>query len=163
MLIIKLIYKILSFFQSHATHQGLAFGICTGMFLGLSPINTLHFWLFLILLFLLKLNLATTLFSWGSFELIGYLGKNAFFVIGDYLLNRRPLIEFWNFLYELPLFPYSNFYVPQVLGKFFCSLTAVIPLYIMSIKLITVLDPIIYHWWRTTKLYTFYRGYKPYA
>lgn len=163
MLFIRLFYRFIALFQSHATHQGLALGICAGMLYGLSPINSIHFWIFVALFFLIKINLASTLLSTAFFSLVSYLGKPAFFIVGDFLFNKKSLIGLWNWLYELPIFPYSNFYVPQVLGKLLVSAILVFPLYLASLKLIKILEPMTYHWWRTTKLYMLYRGYKPYA
>jgi len=163
MIIIKLIYRFLSYFQSHSTHQGLALGIAVGMLLGLNPINSVQFWIFLTFIFLLKLNLSTTLASSLIFWLIRYLGKNAFFVLGEFLLNKKSLLAFWSYFYHLPILPFTNFYIPDYLGEIIVSLFLFIPLHLFSLKLIKVLEPFLYHWWRTTKLYMIYRGYKPYA
>lgn len=163
MIIIKFIYRFLSYFQSHSTHQGLALGISLGMLLGLNPTNSLQFWLFLTFIFLLKLNLSSTLASSLIFWLIRYIGKNAFFVIGDFLLNKKSLLAFWGYLYQWPILPFTNFYIPDYLGEMMVSGFLCIPLYWFSLRLITVMEPFLYHWWRTTKLYMIYRGYKPYA
>ena len=163
MFLIRLIYKFFALFQTHATHQGLALGVCAGMMLGLSPIQSLHFWFFISLCFLIRINLACTLTSWVVFAFIAATGKAAFFVIGDYLLNKKSLISVWNGLYELPLIPYTNFYVPQVLGQMVFLTLMCFPIYVCSRKAIQIIEPTIYHWWRTTKLYMIYRGYKPYA
>ena len=159
----RLLYKILDLFQSHSTHQGISLGVCVGMLLALSPISSLQFWLFLTLLFLLKLNLASTLFSSLSFALLGYLGTPLFFSLGDTFLTKPALLGFWSALYESPLIPFTSFYNPEILGKLLVTLTLAVPLFFISMKLCKMLDVVVYHWWRTTKLYTLYRSYKPYA
>ncbi|NBY19570.1 DUF2062 domain-containing protein [bacterium] len=163
MFAIRLLYRFIALFQTHANHHGISLGICAGMALGLSPQNSLHFWLLIALCFLIRLNLAATLISWGMFWLVAMLGKPAFFVVGDFLLNKKSLISLWNWLYELPFFPYTNFYVPNILGQMFFTTLIWLPLHIFSHKAARYLEPAVYHWWRTTKLYMLYRGYKPYA
>jgi uncharacterized protein (TIGR03546 family) len=163
MFITRFIYRILAVFEAHATHQNISLGVCAGMLMGFSSPSTLHFWFFLSLLFLIRLNLASALISYGAFSLINYLANSVFFSFGNSLLTRAGLLRMWSSLYEMPVIPFTNFYVPEVLGKFCITLITVGPLYFVSMKLAKILDPILYHWWRTTKLYTLYRSYKPYA
>lgn len=163
MFITRFIYRILAVFEVHATHQNISLGVCAGLLMGFSAPSTLQFWLFVSLFFLIRLNLASTLFSYGAFSLINYLGNPIFLSFGNSLLSRGGLLKFWSYLYEVPVIPFTNFYIPDVLGKLFIALISVGPLYFVSLKLAKILDPILYHWWRTTKLYTLYRAYKPYA
>ena len=117
MLLIRLTFKILGYFESHATHQGIAFGTCVGMMLALTPPDTLQFGLICSLLFLLQLNLTAVLVAGFLFSIPAYLGKLAFSQLGEYLLTRNSLTQVWTFLYECPLLPFSNFYIPETLGK----------------------------------------------
>lgn len=163
MILIRLIYRILSLFQSHHTTQGVSFGLCLGFLLALSPPSTIQFWLLLALFFLIKMNLLYTLFSIAFYSLAAYLASPVFATVGEYLLTRKTLLKFWSHLYEMPLVPFTDFYVPEVLGKMFLGLILILPLFIFSMKLVNFLTPLAYHWWRTTFLYNLYRSYKPYA
>jgi len=163
MILTRLLYRILAVFEAHATHQNISLGVCLGLLLGFSSPSTLHFWMFVGLVFLIRLNLAAALFSYGVFSLINYLGNSAFLNVGTSLLTRQRLLGLWGSLYEMPIVPFTNFYSPEVLGKLCIALISVGPIYIISMKAAKILEPILYHWWRTTKLYTLYRSYKPYA
>ncbi len=163
MFLIRLIYRFLSLFQSHRSTQGVSFGLCFGFLLALSPPSTIQFWLLLSLFFLIKMNLLYTLFSVGVCSIGAYLGSPLFTTIGEYLLTRKTLLKFWSHLYEMPIVPFTDFYVPEVLGKMFLAFLLIVPLFIFSMKLVNFLTPLAYHWWRTTFLYNLYRSYKPYA
>lgn len=163
MFMTRWLYRLLSFFESHGTPQGTSLGICCGLLLALAPINTLQFWVFISFIFLLQLNLTALLFSWGLFLIPSTLATPLFKKLGLSLLISKPLFSLWAFLYDLPVLPYTDFYNPEVLGKLTFALFGVIPIFVFSFKATIWLEPIVYHWWRTTKLYTLYRGYKPYA
>jgi uncharacterized protein (TIGR03546 family) len=163
MFMIRWIYRLLSVFETHGTPQGISFGVCVGMLLALAPTNTLHFWIFFSLVFLLQINLTALFFSWFLFLIPSFVAAPLFKKLGLSLLISKPLFSLWAFLYDLPVFPYTEFYNPEVLGKLIFALLGVGPFFILALKTTLWLEPIVYHWWRTTKLYTLYRGYKPYA
>jgi uncharacterized protein (TIGR03546 family) len=163
MIITRVIFRVIGWFEKYSSHQELSLGICLGMLLGLSSINSLQFWLGLALFFVIRANLTSLILSQFLFALVGYLGSPLFNYLGDYFLTRRALFSFWARLYESPIIPFTNFYNSYVLGRLMISVFLFVPLYAISKLLINLLEPVVYHWWRTTKLYILYRTYKPYA
>ncbi|MFM8313901.1 MAG: TIGR03546 family protein [Deltaproteobacteria bacterium] len=163
MLLIRLLYRFIALFETHATPQGLAFGVCLGMLMGLSPSYTLQFWIALSLVFLIQLNLASLCSSCAVFSLINYLGGSLFKKMGISLLTPPVALKFWSAYFEAPILPFTDFNNPQILGSFLFGLLALVPIFMASVKITQRLEPTIYHWWRTTKAYNLYRGYKPYA
>lgn len=163
MIMIRWIYKFIGLFETHASPQGIALGFSFGVLLALSPFSTLQFWCFLFLFFLVKASLASCLGSFAILSFFNLFTGPVFSKIGLSLLVPEPFLRFWTFMYNAPVIPYTEFYNPEVLGQLIVALAGSIPVYIVSFKLVSLLEPTIYHWWRTTKLYTLYRGYKPYA
>ena len=163
MILIRWTYKFLGLFENYSTAQGLALGVSLGMILAMCPINTLQFWIFSTGIFLLQLNLATLLGSYLLVSIFNLFGGHLFTKFGLALLVPQSLVKVWSFFYNIPLIPFTEFYNPNVIGKLVFCISAALPVYLVSYKLVTAIEPFMYHWWRTTKLYAIYRGYKPYA
>ncbi len=120
-LIRSIIHRAGFFFEYHAPiHIGL--GAVAGLWLGLNPPLTLHYFFFLILFACLRLNLFVAVLSFGASLLCASFFEPFFHALGSRLLSAPDLAPLWRWLYNAPLLAFCRFTHTQVLGSFLVSL-----------------------------------------
>ena len=118
----------------------------------------------MILIIILKVNLATAIFSFGIFSAIAYLVDPIFHSFGYYLLvDLDGLNAFWAWLYNVPILALSKFNNTVVMGSLVSSLILMLPVYFL-VKMGIVnyrekLDVKIKNW----KFFKFIKGTKIYS
>lgn len=133
MFILQIIGKILKVLRAGPSPNQVAAGITFGMILGMMPGFSLYSLLIILIIFLLNINISGAILGWMIFKLCAYILDPVFHDIGFSLLAETDgLREFWTALYNLPLFPLSNFNNTVVLGSFVFSLILILPVFFLS-------------------------------
>jgi uncharacterized protein (TIGR03546 family) len=166
MFILEFVAKLIKILRSEISPNQISWGFVFGMILGLTPIMSLHNLIVVILIIILKVNLATAIFSFGIFSAIAYLIDPLFHSFGFYILvDLKSLNGFWTWLYNVPILALSKFNNTVVMGSLVSSLILMLPVYFL-VKIGVVnyrekIDVKIKNWKvikyiKATKLYSIY-------
>ena len=135
MLTIKLLLKLINILNKEGSPKGIAGGMALGAILGLTPFLSVHNLVVLILIFMIRVNIASAFVSLGVFSLFAYLLDPLFNKIGYTLLTRvsalRPL---WITLYNTPIVPWTKFNNTLTLGSLVFALLLFVPLYFLVLR-----------------------------
>ena len=132
MFVLEFIAKLIKILRSEISPNQISWGFALGMILGLTPFWSLHNLIVVILIIILKVNLATAIFSFGIFSAIAYLVDPLFHSFGYYLLvDLDSLNAFWTWLYNVPILALSKFNNTVVMGSLIFSIILMIPVYFL--------------------------------
>ena len=132
MFVLEFIAKLIKILRSEISPNQIAWGFGLGMILGLTPFLSLHNLLVVILIIMLKVNLATAIFSFGIFSAIAYLIDPVFHSFGYYILvDLESLNGFWTWLYNVPVLALSKFNNTVVMGSLVSSIILILPVYFL--------------------------------
>ncbi len=137
MLWFKTIRQVVAIFRDNQDPDEIGAGFALGSIIGLNPTNTLHNYVILLLLFLLKVNKGAALIGMTIFAVIGYLTDPYAHKIGYQLLVEMPSLNpFWTKMYNTPIIPFTRFNNTVVLGSLVIALVLFIPVWLIGKKLI---------------------------
>jgi uncharacterized protein (TIGR03546 family) len=132
MFVLEFVAKLIKILRSEISPNQISWGFVFGMILGLTPFWSLHNLLVVILIIILKVNLATAIFGFGIFSAIAYLIDPLFHSFGFFLLvDLESLNTFWTWLYNVPILALSKFNNTVVMGSFVSSLILMLPVYLL--------------------------------
>lgn len=135
MFFINALKKILVVLQSDSSPNQIIFGAVLGIFFGIVPGLVMKTLIFIIIM-LLNVNIGTALLSGSIFAFIGLFTDPLADKIGYYILNINFLKDFWTYLYNIPLIPFTKFNNTIVMGNIILSILFIIPVYFIAKKLI---------------------------
>ncbi|MFZ0389021.1 MAG: TIGR03546 family protein [Calditrichia bacterium] len=133
MFIIQFIVRLVNIIRSAASPKQVAGGFILGMMVGLIPsfLNPLTF-IFILLIIILNVNIATALFAMALFRALVYLFDPLLHSIGYALLaGTESLRGLWVSLYNMPFFPFTNFYNTVVMGSLITGLILMLPMFFL--------------------------------
>jgi len=170
MLILKQIFSFLELLHKETATNQLCAGFVLGMFMGFTPMMTLHWFLFLLLMLILRVNIGATMLSWGVFKILAFGVDPLFNSVGLLALaDTPPLVPLWVSLSNLPLIPFTRFNNSIVMGSLLISVVLALPLYFLSKTLVVkyreivvakIRGSVIWRTWTATKLYRLYAKYQ---
>ena len=132
MFVLEFIAKLIKILRSEISPNQISWGFVLGMIIGLTPIMSLHNLFVVFLIIILKVNLATAIFSFGIFSGIAYLVDPLFHSFGFYILvDIQGLNGFWTWLYNVPVLALSKFNNTVVMGSLVSSLILMLPVYFL--------------------------------
>jgi len=131
MFVLKLLQSMFKALHSEGTPGQVAAGLALGAILGLTPLMNLHNAVVFGLIIILNVSFGGAMLGWALFTPIGFLLDPVFDAIGHALLLDvaflRPL---WTTLFNVPVFPLTNFDNTVVLGSFVASVALLVPIYL---------------------------------
>jgi uncharacterized protein (TIGR03546 family) len=136
MIWLKLIKKLIKALNADASPAEIAAGVVLGSVIGLTPAFALHNIIVIILIIILKVNVASAVFASILFGIIGYLTDPLAYIIGEKVLLAGGLNGLWTALYNIPVVPLTRFNNTVVLGALIIALLLMIPLFIFSQKFV---------------------------
>lgn len=126
-------FKFLKLLHSDTSTHQLSAGFVLGMFLGVTPALTLHWFCYFILLLVLRANIGAAMLSWAGFGILAFLLDPVFHKVGLYLLTQVAAVQpLWTTLYQTPLVPFTRFYNSIVMGSLAGQLLLAVPLFWIS-------------------------------
>lgn len=128
--------KFIRILSSETDPLQISLGFSLAMIIGFTPLFSLHNILVIFFLLFFRTNVSTFLLSWVFFSGIAYLLDPVFHDLGKTVLTNTELTAFWTELYNQPFWRLSNFNNTVLMGGLLVSLTAFIPLLIISNYLI---------------------------
>ncbi|MFH1379404.1 MAG: TIGR03546 family protein [bacterium] len=129
MLIIKLIKKFVKLLNSDASPNQMASGFALGSIIGLTPFFSLHNIGIWILVFLLKVNVASAFLGVAVFSLAGFFLDPLADKIGYMVLSQSQALHgLWTAMYNMPIIPFTRFNNTLVMGSFIISIVLFVPI-----------------------------------
>ena len=131
MFVLKIIAKFIKVLQSAESPTQVAWGFAFGSIIGLTPMMSLHNLILLILIFILKVNIAAAMLAFIVFSLVAFLFDPIFHSIGYFfLVEVRPIFPFWTDMYNAPVAPLTRYNNTILMGSLICALLALYPNYL---------------------------------
>ena len=172
MAILHQFFKFLQMLHSETSTHQLSGGFLLGMCMGFTPTLTLHWFLYLVLLLMLRANIGAAMLSWALFKVLAFALDPMFHAVGLFALTQAPAITpFWASLYHAPIVPFTYFYNTIVMGSLIVQLAAAIPFFLLSGFLIKKYRQVVvarfkatwlFRAWKASKLSTLYDKYQQY-
>ena len=126
-----LLKRLVKLLKSESAPSQIAMGFAFGMSIGLMSLKTLFAVPILLVIILVKVNLASVLFSSLLFRLVAYLLGPAINYIGYLVLVKLSFLRtLWINLYSTPLFPYTRFNNTMIMGGLILDVILFIPIYL---------------------------------
>lgn len=170
MFILKLLAKMVKVLRSEAAPEQIAGGFILGMIPGLTPFWSLHNVVVLLLIILLRVNVAAALFALAVFSALAYPLDPLFNQLGYSVLVNLPMLHgLWTALYSMPIIAFANLNNTIVMGSLISSLVFLWPVYVLSKSGVVLyrekVDKKIQRWKiikivKSSKIYTFYMKLK---
>ncbi len=127
---LKLLAKLLKVLRSEESPNQIAFGFTLGMIIGLTPFWSAHNFFIILLIILLRVNIAGAMLGYIVFGLLAYLSDPLFHSFGYYLLvDVSWLHGFWLFINRIPVLALSKYNNTVVIGSLISSLILFIPVF----------------------------------
>ncbi len=124
--------KILKIVNSETEPLQISLALCFAMVAGLTPLWSLHNILVLMLVLLLRVNLATFILAWIGFSGIAYLLDPVFHSFGYKVLTSASLQSLWTSFYNSTLWRLTNFNNSVLMGSLLISVVLFIPVFLIS-------------------------------
>ena len=159
---LRLIARLLAVLNSETNPSQISLGFCLAMIAGFTPLVSLHNLVVLLLVLVLRVNLAAFLLSLGVFSGFAYLLDPVFHWNGLQILTMPSLEGLWTSMYNCPVGRLSRFNNTIVMGSLVFSLVLFLPMYLLSNMLITHYRGHVLAWVEKTKLMQVFKASKLY-
>ena len=130
--ILKLFQSLFQTLHSEGTPEQVAMGMMLGAGIGLTPLMSAHNLMLFAAIVLLNVSFGGGMLGLALFTPIGFLLDPLFDRIGLALLSAPALRGLWTELYNVPLFPYTNFNNSVTLGSIVVWLVLTVPVYFLG-------------------------------
>ncbi len=130
--LIKLLQSLVKTLHSEGTPAQVAGGVMLGALLGLSPLLSAHNLATVAAILLFDVSIGGAMIGLLVFTPVGFLLDPLFDRVGLWLLQAPALEGFWTGLYNLPVFPLSNFNNSVLLGSIVGWAVAAGPIYLAA-------------------------------
>ncbi|MCG3204724.1 MAG: hypothetical protein KCHDKBKB_01440 [Elusimicrobia bacterium] len=135
--VFNLFAKLLKALNSEEAPAQLAAGFAFGAWMGLLPLTGLLPSIFLIISFLININLGFTVIAAAVYKLLAFAIDPVANQLGFYVLTKIPsLTPFWTDLYNMPLVPYTRFNNTIVMGSLLIGFLLLVPNYFLGRALV---------------------------
>ncbi len=132
MFFLQIIGKLLKTLRAGPSPSQVAAGFTMGMFLGVLPFFNLYSIFIIFLIFILNVNISGAMLGWIVFKMFAFILDPVFHDIGYNLLaENQSLSGIWTTLYNLPLFPLTNYNNTVVFGGLICAVTLALPVFLL--------------------------------
>lgn len=143
------LFKVLN---SDASPGQVALGFAFALFIGLTPFLSLHNFIILFLVFIIRVNLSAFFLGCALFSLVAFGIDPLSISLGQTLLNLPELQDFWVGLYQSDFWRATKFNHTLLLGSLTISSILFIPLFLILTLLINVYRDRFMKWFETLKI-----------
>ncbi len=157
-IILKEIFNLIRILNSETGAGQIAFGICLGFILGLSPWVSLQAIIIFLMILIFRVQAAAALTSAFFFSFIAYLFDPMIHKLGKYVLKHDSLELLWSKMYNAPLVPYTQFNNSIVMGGAVIGIILAPIIYILSYSIIKKYQDLIVSRFKETRIWKFIKG-----
>lgn len=129
---IRILARILKTLNSESDPGQISLALGFAMVAGFTPFVSLHNFVIVFLILILRVNLSTFLLGLAAFSGIAYLLDPLFHRMGLALLTADSLGGLWTTLYNSTIWRLSRFNNSVLMGSFFFSLLCFLPLLFLA-------------------------------
>ena len=129
---LTLLAKLFTALNSESSIRQIALAIALGFIVGLSPLLTLHNFMILFFVMLIRVHLGSFILSAGFFSGLSYLLSPLIVALGEWLLTSSSFSGLFTVLYQSTLFKLAHWHNTFTLGAFVLGGILAIPLYFVS-------------------------------
>ena len=155
--------KLLKVLNSDAEPGQLSLAFCLAMVAGLTPLMSLHNLLVLLLVLVLRANLAAFLLGLAFFTGFAYLFDPLFHRLGLLALTVPALNPLWTDLYNTTFGRLSNFNNSVLMGSLIFALLLFVPLLLVSNLLILKYREHVLKWVEKSRIMQMFKASKLYS
>ena len=159
---IKLLAKLLRVLNSETDPGQISLGFSFAMIAGLTPLLSIHNLVILLLVCILRVNLAAFLLGLGVFTGIAYLMDPLFHLLGLAVLTAPSLEGLWTTLYQSVWWRLEYFNNSIVMGSLVFSVGLFIPVVLLSNFFIHRYRKHVLAWVQKTKVMQMFKASKLY-
>ena len=123
----NMIARLIKVLNSETEPGQISLAACFAMIMGFTPLWSLHNWLILLLVFIVRVNLSTFIVAWGVFSAIAYLLDPFFHAIGLSILSAESLKSVCTALYTNIWFRLDGINNSITMGSLIISLVFFLP------------------------------------
>ena len=120
--IISQIISLIKLLHSENGSKQIAAGLTLGLLLGLSPLISLQGLIIIILLLILRVQIGAAFAMAAVTKVLSIMMVAPLALVGEKVLSLNQLKPLFTLLYNLPLFPYTNFNHSVVMGGLVISI-----------------------------------------
>jgi uncharacterized protein (TIGR03546 family) len=130
MIFLKLFSKLIKLLRSAASPAQIAGGFVFGMMIGIISLNSLFTPIIILFIIILNVNVTSAILAALLFRLIAFLIDPFLHSLGYWVLvDVSALTRVWEFLYNIPIFPYTRFNNTVVMGGLILSVVILYPVF----------------------------------
>ena len=133
---IALLAKLLAALNANSRPGEIAAAAAFGLMLALIPGGNLLWFALLVIVFLLKVHLASALIVMAAGKLIVRLADPLLEAVGLFILNQEALAPLFTSMTNTPLLPYTSFNHSLVMGGFAAGILLWVPVFLLFIPLV---------------------------
>ena len=159
---IKLLAKLLRVLNSETEPGQISLGLCFAMIAGLTPLLSIHNVFVLLLVLMLRVNLAAFLMGLALCTGIAYLLDPIFHLLGLAVLTASFLESLWTSLYQSVWWRLEHFNNSIVIGSLVFSISLFLPVLLLSNLLIRRYRQHVLAWVQKTKIMQMFKASKLY-
>jgi uncharacterized protein (TIGR03546 family) len=159
---IKLLAKLLRVLNSETDPGQISLGLCFAMIAGLTPLVSLHNFIVVLLVLVLRVNLSAFLLGLALFTGIAYLLDPLFHRLGLAVLTAPSLADLWTFLYQSVWWRLEHFNNSIVMGSLMFSVAMFVPVLLLSNILIRRYRQHVMAWVQKTRIMQMFKASKLY-
>ncbi len=129
---LTLLVKLFNALNSESSPRQIALAIVLGLIVGAAPLVSLHAWLVLFIVLMIRVHLGSFILSVGVFSAISYLLSWPIVILGEYLLTLPELQAFFVNAYQYDLFKLAHLHHTYTLGALVLACGLAVPLYFIN-------------------------------
>ena len=152
------ILKIIKILNSDTNPSAIASAICLAIFVGLTPLMSLHNLIILLCVLIFRVHLGSFILATFLFKLLGFALQSQLELLGLSLLQNQALESFWTTLYNTQFGRLSLFNYSTTMGGLFIAMLAFIPIWLLSVFLIGQYRDHLMSWVEKNKLIQILKG-----
>ena len=149
---LTILAKILKILNSETEPFQISLALCFALVAGFTPLWSLHNILVLLLVLVLRVNLATFALAWLGFSGIAYLLDPLFHRFGYTILTAASLQSLWTTLYNSTVWRLTHFNNSLLMGSLVISIILFVPLFLISTLIIKKYREHILAWVMKTRM-----------
>jgi uncharacterized protein (TIGR03546 family) len=132
MIFLQLLGKLVKALRSEAAPGQLAGGFILGIIIGLTPFLSLHNLVIVLLVAVLRVNVAMFMFSFLLFSAIAFFFDPYFHDLGFFIPTLESMQGTYTAMYNIPWIALSNFNNTVVMGSLIVGLILMVPMFPLS-------------------------------
>ena len=131
MFTVKLLKKLIAVLHSNVSPHEIAAGFALGALLGFTPAHALHWYVILLFIFIVNVNIASAFLGAAVFGILALFTDPLSHTIGyAVLVTMTSLRPLWVKLSHIPLVPFTHFNNTVVMGSLLLALGLLVPAYL---------------------------------